>query len=102
MHKFVAGIWSFLLIATGVAVVPIVVSLLQRALAAALNIETYTAEIVKAGVGIANNTANVSALKDTLTVAPQLVSGAGSILGHVSTIEAALGKHALTAESVAQ
>lgn len=91
MNRVIAGIWSALLVASGVAVVPVVVNLLARALAAARNIERYTAEILQGGVGIAGNTANVAALKDTLAVAPQLLAGAASIERHAATIEAALG-----------
>jgi len=98
VNRVVAAIWSFMLIATGVAVVPIVVNLLRRGLAAARNIEQYTVEILKSGVGIANNTANVAALKDTLGVAPHLVAGAESIRDHVMTIETVLGRNSATAE----
>ncbi len=91
MNRIVAAIWSGMLIATVVGVVPIVVSLLRRALAAARNIERYTDEILTAGVGIAQNTASVAALKDTLAAAPLLLEGAGSIERHASTVVAALG-----------
>lgn len=98
MNRVVAAIWSFMLVATGVAVVPIVVDLLRRVLNAARNIERYTAEILNSGVGIASNTAHVAALKDTLSVAPQLVGGAESIRDHVTTIETALGRNGAPAE----
>ena len=91
MNRVIAIIWSGMLIATGLAVVPVVVNLLRRAWHAAHHIEQYTAEILRSGVGIANNTANIAALKTTLSVAPQLVNGATSILAHVTTIETALG-----------
>ena len=92
MNRIVAAIWSIMLIATAVGVVPIVVNLLRRALAAARNIERYTDEILTAGVGIANNTASVAALKDTLAAAPLLIEGAGSIERHASAVVAALGR----------
>ena len=91
MNRIVAAIWLSMLIATVVGVVPTVVNLLRRALAAARNIERYTDEILTAGVGIANNTASVAALKDTLAAAPLLLEGAGSIERHASTVVAALG-----------
>lgn len=94
MNRVVGAIWSGMLIVTAVGVVPVVVSQLRRLLAAANNIERYSAEILTSGVGIAGNTANVAALKDTLTVAPQLLAGAGSIKGHVAAIERALGPDA--------
>lgn len=98
MNRVVAAIWSFMLVATGAAVVPIVVRLLQRALRAALNIERYTSEILTSGVGIAGNTANVAALKATLGVAPRLVDGATSIRDRVETIESVLGPDGAKAE----
>jgi len=91
MNRGVGAIWSGMLIATVVAVVPGVVGLLRRALAAAGNIERYTTEILTAGVGIAGNTASVAALKDTLAVAPGLLAGAQSIEGHAAAIKGALG-----------
>jgi hypothetical protein len=91
MNRIVAAIWGSMLIATVVGVVPTIVNLLRRALAAARNIERYTDEILTAGVGIAQNTASVAALKDTLAAAPLLLEGAGSIERHASTVVAALG-----------
>ncbi len=91
MNRIVAAIWSGMLLATVGGVVPIVVSQLRRGLAAARNIERYTAEMLTAGVGIAGNTAHVAALKDTLAAAPLLLAGAQSIEQHAGTIVAALG-----------
>ncbi len=91
MNRIVAAIWSGMLIATVVGVVPAVVELLRRALAAARNIERYTDEIRTAGVGIAHNTAHVAALKDTLAAAPLLLEGAASIERHAAAVVTALG-----------
>ncbi len=90
MNRAVAVIWSGMLVATVVGIVPAVVRLLSRALAAATNIERYTEEILASGVGIAQNTANVAALKDTIAVAPHLLVGATSIQRHAAAIEGAL------------
>lgn len=90
MNKGVAAIWWFMLIATTFGVVPLVVAYLNRARKAAERIERYTADMLKAGVGVANNTANVAALKDTLAVAPHLVAGADSLARHAARIETAL------------
>lgn len=90
MNRVVGVIWTGMLIATVVGIVPVVVGLLRRALAAAGNIERYTAEILSAGVGIADNTAHVAALKETLAVAPGLLAGAGSIERHAAAIASAL------------
>ena len=92
MSRVISAIWIGMLFATVVGVVPVVVSLLQRALAASRNIERYSAEILAGGVGIAGNTASVAALKDTLAVAPGLLAGAGSIERHAAAIKDALGR----------
>ncbi|MDP9369840.1 MAG: hypothetical protein M3Q03_16480 [Chloroflexota bacterium] len=91
MNRGVSAIWSGMLVVTVVAVVPAVVNLLRRALAAARNIERYSAEILAGGVGIAGNTASAAALKETLAVAPGLLAGAQSIEGHAAAIKSALG-----------
>ncbi len=91
MNRVVGAIWSGMLLVTLVAVVPAVVGLLQRALAAARNIERYSSEILAGGVGIAGNTANVAALKETLAAAPGLLAGAQSIERHAAVIKSALG-----------
>jgi hypothetical protein len=98
MNRIVAAIWAGMLLATVVGVVPVVVRLLRRALTAARNIERYTAEILTAGVGIAENTRHVAALKETRAVAPRLVATAQSIEQHAATIAAALGNTATTRE----
>ncbi len=94
MNRGVATIWWSMLIATCLGVVPVTVLLLRRTLTAAQNIERYTAEMLESGVGIANNTANVAALKDTISVAPQLLGGAESLVSHIATIEKALAANA--------
>ena len=94
MNRGVATIWWSMLIATCLGVVPVAVLLLRRTLNAAQNIERYTAEMLESGVGIANNTANVAALKDTISVAPQLLGGAESLARHIATIESALAANA--------
>jgi hypothetical protein len=90
MKAIVAIIWSLLLLVSYLLVVPVVVALLQRALHAARQIERYTAEILASGGGIAQNTAHVAALKDTLAAAPQLLSAAESLERHAATVETAL------------
>jgi hypothetical protein len=90
VNKRIAVIWWGMLIATVAAVVPIAVTLLSRALEAAQRIERYTAEALEGGVKIAGNTANVAALKDTISVAPALLSAAGSLEQHTAAIASAL------------
>jgi len=94
MSRIVGAIWTGMLIATVVGVVPAVVGLLRRALSAAQNIERYSTEILTSGVGIAGNTANVAALKETLAVAPGLLAGAQSIERHTAAIKRALAPDA--------
>ncbi len=90
MKRVVAAIWSLVLLIAGLGVVPLVLNLLTRALSAARNIERYTAEILQGGLGIAQNTASVAALKETISVAPQLVAGAAALEQHTAMIEDAL------------
>ncbi len=96
MNRGVATIWIGMLAATLLAVVPAVVTLLTRALNAARNIERYTAEILTGGVGIAENTASVAALKDTLAAAPHLVTAATSLEANTARIEAVLSSKIMT------
>ncbi len=100
MNRAITVIWSSMLVATLLGIVPVVVRLLTRALTAANNIERYTRDILASGVGIAGNTANVAALKDTIAIAPRLLTGAASIEQHASTISEALGQPANTAGEV--
>lgn len=95
MNRNVAVVWIGMLVATVAGVVPVVVALLQRALNAALSIERYTAEMLEGGVGIAGNTANVAALKDTIGAAPLLVGGAEALEKTTARIEAALANKAI-------
>lgn len=94
MNKSIAVIWSGMLVATVAVVVPVAVTLLSRALEAAKNIERYTAEALDGGVKIAGNTANVAALKDTISVAPTLLSAASSLEQHSAAIAYALAPSA--------
>lgn len=66
-------IWAATLAIITFVVVPLAVYLLHRALKAARAIELYTREMLEAGVGIANNTAAVPALEETLKTAGSLV-----------------------------
>lgn len=92
MNRAITVIWLGMLVATLLGIVPVVVRLLTRALTAANNIERYTSDILDSGAGIAGNTANVAALKDTIAIAPRLLTGAASIEQHASAISRALGQ----------
>src|SRR5437773_8504802 len=56
--------------------VPLALQLLHRTLKAAMSIERYARESLTAGVGIANNTAAIPALEQTLATAGSLVEAA--------------------------
>ncbi len=60
------AIWILLLVVIAAIIVPLAVGLLRRALKAARNIETYLADMLSAGVGVAGNTAAVPALDQTI------------------------------------
>ncbi len=60
------AIWIVLLVVIAVIIVPLAVGLLRRALKAARNIETYLADMLTAGVGVAGHTAAVPALDPTI------------------------------------
>lgn len=90
MKRYPMLVWSVMLGATCVGVVPLAVILLQRTLTAARNIERYTAEMLSSGVEVAQHTAHVAALQDTLAVAPQLVNGADSLACYTASIGSAL------------
>jgi hypothetical protein len=83
-------LWAVLLVVTVVVVLPVTVCLLHRLLRAARAIERYTAEALAAGLGIARNTAAVSALDQTMTLGGELGAVAGSVRRHSAALEKAL------------
>ncbi len=62
-------LWILLLAVIVVVIVPLAVSLLTRALRAARSIEAYLADMLKAGLGVAGNTAAIPALDATIAAA---------------------------------
>lgn len=87
-------IWIIVLAVAVLVVLPLTVALLHRTLTAARGIERYFAEMRDAGVGVANNTANITALDDTIAVATQILETAGSIKSHAATIETTMSVRA--------
>ena len=87
-------IWWITLIVAVVAVVPLAWYLLHRAFKAARQIEHYAARSLEAGVGIAGNTANIAALKETIGVATGILGTATAIEEHTGVIEQALASRA--------
>lgn len=87
-------IWWITLIVAVVIVLPLAWYLLHRAFAAARQIERYAAKTLEAGVGVAGNTANIAALKETIAVATGILGTATAIEEHSGVIEGALASRA--------
>lgn len=66
-------IWGTTLAIITLVVVPLALHLLHRTFKAARMIERYTRESLAAGAGIAQNTAAIPALEQTITTAGSLV-----------------------------
>jgi hypothetical protein len=81
--------WAMVLVAL-VIVVPLAVYLLHRLWQAARSIERYTADALTAGLGIAENTAAISALDQTVRLGGELGAAAASIRQHSAAIETTL------------
>jgi len=90
----VEWIWAVTLGIVIVVIVPLAIALLHRTFHAAWSIRRYLREMLRAGVGIAGNTASVTALNDTIRVAGTLVATAGSIKEHTGTIASVLSSRA--------
>ncbi len=80
-------IWWATLIVAVVIVLPLAVYLLHRTLNAARQIERYAARALAAGVGIAGNTENVSALEGTISTATGILETTRSIEERTGAIE---------------
>ncbi|MBX2817167.1 MAG: hypothetical protein KTR24_14260, partial [Saprospiraceae bacterium] len=61
MSQAVLILWTILLVVT-LLLLPLIISLLHRTWKASRNIERYFKEMLTAGLGIAGNTAHISAL----------------------------------------
>lgn len=72
-------LWWIALGITVVVIVPLALHLLHRTWRAARNIQRYSAEALEAAAGIADNTALLPALDET-------IAGAGPILEHTEAI----------------
>lgn len=90
----VYAIWWTVLLIVVVVIVPLAVILLHRTLLAALSIRRYLAEMLQAGVGIAQNTGSIPALNDTIAVAGGMVKTAGCLKQHSATIAEVLSQRA--------
>ncbi len=90
----VEWVWAVTLAIVIVVIVPLAIILLHRTFHAAWSIRAYLREMLRAGVGIASNTASVSALNDTIKTAGMLVATAGNIKQHSGTIASVLSARA--------
>lgn len=87
-------IWWAMLVASVVVVLPLVVYLLHRAFNAARMIEHYAARSLEAGLGVAENTANIAALDETIEQATRVLDAAGRIEEHTGAIASVLAGRA--------
>jgi hypothetical protein len=85
--------WAMVLVAL-IVVVPPTVYLLHRLWQAARSIERYTADALAAGLGIAGNTAAISALDQTVRLGGELGAAAASIRQHSAAVETTLAGRA--------
>ena len=87
-------IWGGTLLVILVVIVPLAVFLLHRTLTAAWSIRRYMAEMLAAGVGIAENTSSIPALNDTIAVATDMVTTAKALEEHSGAIGGVLSQRA--------
>ena len=89
----VYAVWTATIIVV-VILVPLAVGLLHRTLRAAWSIRRYLAEMEIAGVGIAGNTASITALNDTRAVAQDTLQSASELHQHSAAIAQVLSQRA--------
>ena len=87
-------IWWTVLLIVVIVIVPLAIVLLHRTLRAARSIRRYLAEMLAAGVGIAGNTASITALNETIGVAGTMLKVAGNLEAHSGTIATVLSQRA--------
>ena len=85
MPNAVYTIWWIGLIVTLVVFVPLAVYLLHRTWLAARSIERYAADTLQAAAGIVANTKNIVALDATISVADDMLAGAGAVVDKLNT-----------------
>jgi len=88
------AIWIALLAVIAAIIVPLAVGLLRRALKAARKIESYLADMLKAGVGVAGHTAAVPALDRTIALAAAMKPVAEGIDAKTGAVAALLAGRA--------
>jgi hypothetical protein len=83
-------IWWIGLILTLVVFVPLAVYSLHRTWRSARSIQRYAAEALQAAAGIERNTRNIVALDTTISVATEMLTGAGSVERKLNTVASVL------------
>lgn len=86
MPQAVYVLWIIVL-AVALLLFPFIVRLLHKTLIAAKHIERYLREMKEAGMGIAGNTAHITALDSTIEVAVDILDSAGKINSNAETIK---------------
>jgi hypothetical protein len=94
MSTFALTIWITTLVIVVVAIVPLAVSLLARALRNARSIEGYLSDMLDAGVKIVGHTQAVTALDQTLSAAGALKAVAPAIEEKTGVVADILSKRA--------
>lgn len=93
MPGIVYILWIVVLV-VAVILFPFIVRLLHKTFLAAKNIERYLKEMKEAGLGIAANTGNITALNSTIEVAVDILDSAGKINNNAETIETVMADRA--------
>lgn len=86
MPQTVYILWIIVLV-VALILFPFIVRLLHKTFVAAKNIELYLREMKEAGLGIAGNTAHITALNSTIEVATGILDSAGKINSNAETIK---------------
>lgn len=79
-------IWGITLGIVTFVITPLALYLLHRGLTAAMSIERYLREGLKAGVGIVENTAAIAALDETIQAATSLLQATELLKNHAADI----------------
>jgi hypothetical protein len=90
MNIWVAIIWIVTLAVIVVVITPLVLYLCWRLVRSARNIDRLFSVTYAAAVGIVENTAHVTALEDTITVAGGMLETAAQLEQHSGAIEGLL------------
>lgn len=88
------GIWIATLLVVALLIVPVAVSFLARALTAARAIERYLADMLAAGVQVADHTGAVPALDQTIEAAVTMKPVADAIEAKTAAVASLLAQRA--------